>query len=493
MKKALCILIAVAVLAMASGCSSGNGGRDSGTLTTAADTSDAAESTAAPDIEPLAPELEALDYGNRAVSILYRLGNNYEYDYIPEELMNDPVSDSIYNSIQMVNEKLGVDIRSYNREPLNDTVGTMIASGDQTYDIVCGSVYYTVPMLTSGYMLNLLGNGIDTYLNTENRWWAQYWIEKAMLGSDRLYSITGASALSLFKCLFVTFYNKDLGNDLGIEDLYTVVDEGRWTLDYLSELVAPLYLSLNGDDVRDAEDRYGIIMDAYVNCDIFWSSCDITLFDRDEDGWYVLDTSDREKLYGVFDWLYQILYNNSGVRVKDANTEYEIFSGGNSLLGFFHLADAELSQFRNMQNEYGILPTPKYDEKQKEYYTYSHDQYNVFMIPKTVADPEMCGAVLEAMAHEYYYHVMPVYYDIVLKGRYANDPQSRRMLDGITANIKIDPGWIYAQALDLPCANVLRSLIMSQSQSFASSFASTTKKLPSMLKAFRTTFERFEY
>ena len=108
MKKALCILIALAVLAMAPGCSSGSGGRDSGTLTTAADTSGTAESTAAPDIEPLAPELEALDYGNRTVSILYRLGNNYEYDYIPEELTNDSVNDSIYNSIQKVNEMLGI-------------------------------------------------------------------------------------------------------------------------------------------------------------------------------------------------------------------------------------------------------------------------------------------------------------------------------------------------------------------------------------------------
>ena len=493
MKKVLCLIAAAALLALASGCSAGSGSPDESGVTAAPDTSGAAESTAARETEPLSQELEALDYGNRTVNILYRLGNNYEFDYIPDELKNDPVSDSIYNSIQKVNETLGIEIKTYNREPLNDTVGTMIASGDQTYDIVCGSVYYTVPMLTSGYMLNLLDNGIDTYLDTESRWWAQYWIEKAMIGNDRLYSITGAPALSLFRCLFVTFFNKDLGTDLGIEDLYTVVDEGRWTLDYVSELVAPLYLSLNGDDVRDAEDRYGIIMDNYVNCDIFWSSCDISLIERDDDGWFALDTSDREKLSGVFDWLYQILYNNSGVRVKDANTEYEIFSGGNSLLGFFHLADAELSQFRNMQNEYGILPTPKYDEKQKEYYTYSHDQYNVFMVPKTSADPVMCGAVLETMAHEYYYDVMPVYYDIVLKGRYANDPQSRRMLDGITENIKIDTGWIYALALDQPCASVLRSLIMSQSKSFASSYANTTKKLPSMLKAFRTTFEKFEY
>ena len=77
----------------------------------------------------------------------------------------------------------------------------------------------------------------------------------------------------------------------------------------------------------------------------------------------------------------------------------------------------------------GFLPIPKYDEKQKEYYSYVHDQYSVFFIPSTATDLEMTSAVLEMMAYENFKNVLPVYYDLVLKGRYANDPQSRQMLD----------------------------------------------------------------
>ena len=146
-----------------------------------------------------------------------------------------------------------------------------------------------------------------------------------------------------------------------------------------------------------------------------------------------------------------------------------------------------------MNDEYGILPIPKFDEAQKDYYTYSHDQYTVFMVPTTVADPEMSGAVLEVMAYESYRSVQPTYYELVLKGRYANDPQSRAMLDRITRNIKVDPSYIYGKQLSQPEVSVLRSKVYSGSKDFGSSWAKQARKLPVVIKAFKQVIEKLEY
>ena len=153
---------------------------------------------------------------------------------------------------------------------------------------------------------------------------------------------------------------------------------------------------------------------------------------------------------------------------------------------------AETSEFRNMQDDYGILPVPKYDEKQKEYYTFSHDQYTVFMVPKTVADPEMSGAVLEALAYESYYSVQPVYYDLVLRGRYANDPESRAMLDMITTNIRVDPSWIYGMQISQPEVKVFRDLIYSGSKTFGSAWERQSAAVPVILGNQRRIFDRLE-
>ena len=185
----------------------------------------------------------------------------------------------------------------------------MVNSGDQTYDLVAASIYYGSPMITQGLMYNLRSNDIDTYLNPENPWWAQYWISQADMG-DRLYCITGAPALSLTRLMFVMYYNKDLGQKLKLENLYEVVEEGRWTIDYLSELIPSLYLSLNGDDVRDSEDQYGLAINHYENADMFWSSFDMSMITKDEDGWFEMDNSQKERISVAFEKVYSLIHEN---------------------------------------------------------------------------------------------------------------------------------------------------------------------------------------
>ncbi|MBR5452511.1 MAG: hypothetical protein IKV54_00390 [Clostridia bacterium] len=508
MKKLVSMLIVLSMLAaMLISCSSDGNDQPKHTTaaTTAAESADPNEITTY--LEPMDEALTLLNYGGETVNILARTNKEDPEDWsnwagavelYADELTNDPVNDSIYNRTQRINELLGVELREVEVDSaeFNQKVDVMVTSGDTTYDIVAASVIDGSPMIYQGHMYNLYDNGIDTYLDTTKPWWAQHWIEQAELGEGKLYSITGAPCLSLTRLMFVTYYNKNLGEDMGVEDLYTVVNEGRWTLDYVAELIPGIYRSLNGDDERDEEDQYGLAINHYENCDMFWSSCDMSLLSKDEDGWFEVNNTDKEKISNVFEKVYSILYDNVGTYDFGGSAGFDVardmFASGNVLLATLHLRYAESEVMRNMQDEYGILPIPKYDEKQKEYYTYVHDQYSVLMVPKTVADPERCGAVMEAMAYESYKEVQPVYYNKVLKGRYANDPQSRQMLDTITTNVRIDAAWIYGRDLGMPAATVMRSLIGGKDKSFATAYAKVERMLPLYLKAMKAEIDKLD-
>ncbi|MBR4882011.1 MAG: hypothetical protein IKU19_08755, partial [Clostridia bacterium] len=439
MKRTLALLIVLSMmLAVLVACSGGSDdSKDTGKNPTT--TAPGADTTADPNaittyLEPLDESLAALNYGgDRTITIIARtLKNAWAANELwVEEITNDPVKDSVYNRNASVCDILGlkeiVQVSAEDQDELQQKVNLMVGSGDQTYDIVAASVAYGSPMINQGLMYNLYENDIDTYLDPTKPWWSQYWIDQAEMG-DRLYCITGAPALSLTRLMFVMYYNKDLGANLGAEDMYKVVEEGRWTIDYLSNIIVDMYNDNDGNSIKDENDRYGLAINHYENCDMFWSAFDMNLIAKDEDGWFEINTTDKEKIATAFDKVYALIYDNPGTYDTGSTAGFsdarDMFAAGNLLFAALHLKYAESQEFRNMQDEYGILPIPKYDERQENYYTYAHDQYTAFMIPKTVADPVMSGAVLEAMAYESYRTVQPTYYNMVLKGRYANDPQS---------------------------------------------------------------------
>ena len=274
MKRAVSIALALLILsALLASCSSGGTGKDPGKADVSGKAGEDSGGTVTARPEPLDENIVELDYSGKTFTIISRPNSNETIgeEVWVEELTNDPVNDAIYNRNAYVCDVLGLgEIRqeTANEIDIQDKVDIMVNSGDQTYDLVAASVYYGTPLIQRGEVYNLYDNGIDNYLDATRPWWAQYWIDQAEMG-DRLYCITGAPALSLTRLMLVFYYNKDLGKSLGLEDMYGVVEEGRWTIDYLNDVIAPLYASLNGDDFRDEYDRYGLAINDFESCDTF--------------------------------------------------------------------------------------------------------------------------------------------------------------------------------------------------------------------------------
>ena len=79
------------------------------------------------------------------------------------------------------------------------------------------------------------------------------------------------------------------------------------------------------------------------------------------------------------------------------------------------------------------------------------------------------GAFLEAFSNYSYNETREVYFETALKGRYARDEDSRRMLDLIVDSIYIDAGWIYSYCLE-DFALILRNLVRAKNTNWASGY-----------------------
>ena len=155
------------------------------------------------------------------------------------------------------------------------------------------------------------------------------------------------------------------------------------------------------------------------------------------------------------------------------------------------ILELESGVMRGMEQEFGVVPMPKYDEVQKEYRTLLHDQFTVFSIPVTIGEKcfDEMGAVLEAMASVSYKTVRPAYYETTLRTKIANDPQSAHMFDIIIDNIYIDAGIIYVKSLNY-FHNHYRETMGTTENNVVSRYKAVEKSTKSAVKAINGKLDR---
>jgi ABC-type glycerol-3-phosphate transport system substrate-binding protein len=397
-----------------------------------------------------------LKFNGETVTILSRDASFVSDEIWVDDLNGAMVNDAIYKRNAKVMEQLNVSIESIQLSGDAYAVSTELrnaaSNGEAYFDIAANSTYSTIMYTSENIFLDLTE---CDYLDLDAIYWSQGYNESASIGNSQ-YLATGALALSLYRLMFITFYNKTLLAEAQYENLYTVVDEGRWTLDYQIQLSKDLYKDADGSGTVSEGDTVGFASSTLSYLDPYWSSCDIQIITKDADNHFVYSL-DSEKLSNTIDKLIVLFHQSNAWFDRSSGDDGKqtamsnLFTSGNVGTATLRLGSVETEQFISMQDEYGIIPMPKYDENQEKYYTFLHDQFTSIGISSVHSSDEekvqMLGAVLEAMALESYKTVIPAYYEVALKGRYLDDSDSWRMLDMIYENVKVDAGVLYTKNL----------------------------------------------
>lgn len=433
---------------------------------------------------------EDLKYNGETVAILSR-GRAWCKDEVSvEALTGDVINDAIYNRNAAVEDRLGVKIVNYlttgnDNYEITETIRKQVQAGTDEYNLFANSVYATI-MYTAD---NLFQDMSDlTYLDLEQPYWSQGFNEAASIGEAQ-YFATGAICLSLYRFIFVTFFNKTLFDENNIPYLYDVVNDGKWTLDYQRQISQNIYSDLNGDGIKDAGDRYGFITNHdQIGVDAYWSSCALDILSKDENN-FLQYAVNVERLSYAIDQINLLIHENDGcygVVKGGSDTEQDtictMFAQDQAAMTTLRLIHVESEDMRNMVSLYGIVPVPKLDETQENYYSYAHDTMTAYGIPLTVIgdELEMIGAFLEAMAAESYRTVTPAYYELALKTKYVSDEQSVKMLDDIVNNFYVDAGVLYTKQISSFHQN-MRTWIGSGKNTVASMIKATEKVIAKQL------------
>ena len=77
------------------------------------------------------------------------------------------------------------------------------------------------------------------------------------------------------------------------ENIYDIVNSGRWTADKMYDMTKGVYVDLNGNTEADKEDIYGIELSNYNNSIPFMASCEANVFTKTDSGYEYTFGSER--------------------------------------------------------------------------------------------------------------------------------------------------------------------------------------------------------
>jgi len=425
--------------------------------------------------------LPELNFDGEKMTFHVRGEDDNQKEIYMEEMIGDPVYDFVFERNQLVEERLNTSINIIVGgawDQYDQTIGEIrasIAAADGAYDAISGWSARIPALSLEGLFLDL--NSIQ-YLDLSQPWWNQSVTEELQI-DKKLFFSTGDIVISHLKPMSVYAFNQKLAADNNVENLYNVVNEHRWTIDYVNALISYRYEDLNGNGKRDADDRYGLICSSINDADGYMQGFRVSMISRDEDGLPFLDV-DTERMTTIVEKVYSLMWENAGCyATTNDSTDMKAFASDHSLFVTTRIGDV-MWQLADMENDYGVLPYPLLDESQNEYGTRVQDSMNLMSIPIDARNPDLSGAVLEALAAQSYRTVTPAFFDVALKNRYSRDPETAEMMELIKDSILINFESIYNESIGYPWY-VLRSLMPAQSNSFASYWAGCEKLIKAKL------------
>lgn len=486
-----CILIA----SMNSACSDTSADLDSKPETEATANSEAENETADTEKIPLGLP-ETLDFENQTIRIWYfnKSDNSAEHFY---DLQGNPEGDmieaSLYDRNRYVEETLNVTLEYEDTGVGSGSVGPAIQklmmAGDTSYDLFSVLQWNTTKLALEHCFMDVSGL---PYLDLDQPWWSKEYMNAFSIGKDSCFFLAGDISLDMIRCLAAMYFNKNLLNALydSADLIYEDVLNGTWTYDKLLTYSQSAYLDLDGDNQVSPDDRFGILTNSYNNIDAFNFGMGMKFTERDENNMPYLTLGDEHNV-DIYNKIYKMVMETPSVymNTKGNNTTHDNiqkFKSGEALFlsGFLYTSE----ELRDMKEDYGIIPYPKFDEKQETYYSVIHDIATPMCIPVTCVNTEPVSAALEAMAYYSYYQVTPLYYETALKTKYSRDAVSSQIIDIIHDNAATDFAYLYSAAMN-DIGAIMRTLIAQKTNDYASYYA---KREKSSIKSLNDLIKKYE-
>ncbi len=409
--------------------------------TAAGNATEAAESTGIYDV------LQDNNYNGYEFRVLNNLSNVAYVNIGEKGLTGETLDDAMYNRNLRVAEKLNIKFNIENREYQDtyDTISKLVMSGDDVYDMYTLDLSWMRQHALNGYIFNTAD---IKSLDINNPWWDKNAIESVTV-CGYYYALLGDLHVGYFDTFYPAVFNKNMVENLGLDDPYQLVRDGKWTLDMMIDMMMSVKQDLDGDGKWTENDRYPFSMYQDNASICLLSTSNVELFPRDENNlpvWKGLPERYVETYEKLADTMFSEKTNNANncsgnVTKSDLAKHRAMMHIGETLFMFEPLG--AVKDLRDVDFALGIAPLPKYDESQKDYRTYIFAAANAIAIPVTNPDPERTGVILEHMAAYSRETVRNVFFNETLDYKYAQDVEGQEMLDIMFSGGFFELGSVY--------------------------------------------------
>ena len=384
---------------------------------------------------------EGLSYNGEDYIMLINANTTKYFD--ADEYTGEALNDAVFERNTAVETQLNVKIGVVEGSDWgSDSISkfqTDVHSGACTYHLLLAHTCAGgAPLLTNGFILDM--SRLDN-LNFDRPWWNSYIIETLNF-NDKVFYCAGDLNLTSIANMWILMFSKPMTEILGKEDPYTLVDEGRWTLDAFHKQLGGITEDLNGDGKYTVDaDRIALTgMSGLL--DVFLYSCGGHAVVVGDGGPEIMLGDERSQ-----NILEQFVANMVDTKWQlDAASDSAITGAfDDHRLYFIGERMGNITKYSDCEAAYGIVPYPKYDELQEEYYSLADAEGGILCMPVTLVgeDAERVAAVTQMLAMKTFDSVTPVYYDTMLKTRYARDAKTADMVDIIFRSLVYDFGYVY--------------------------------------------------
>ena len=400
------------------------------------------------------------NFGGEELTISVR--NDYVYEIYADSTSQEGIDPEIYARNQYTEKRFNFKIKALKSLCTGKTDGTThledvtlaLQKNSFKFDVISMWAYQSGKLVKGmNYLDWRLQNGDGSYvipyaaesIAAGEPWWPEKMNTAGNVMGHQYVAISDMCITSM-EMAFAIVYNYDmvtnerLAQTVGdgqYTDLYQVVRAGEWTLDVLYNLVKDRYHDNPNNaafGTRDDSDTYGFTFQGAAGLDAFIHSLGFMCIENDGESIPRLWTVGQTLTTAAED-VVRLCTAQGSVRSKAGEDDvvYRFFTDGHTYFTTMKLEALRTATLHGMEDDYGILPYPKLNKDQEQYYTGSDDHFNVLSIPLMI-DParyELVGVAMEALAARTHQEVRWAFCDTLLKTNSTRNLQDEEMIDRI--------------------------------------------------------------
>ena len=413
----------------------------------AGDATAAAQETAVT-VEPeetLVPDdLPEISFAGKTFRVLLQKDSESDM-YTEDHEIAEPLHDAVFRRNKAVCDRFGIELQITTDDypAVTAAVNRCAKSNSDDYDLCFVHMVDGAALAQSNVVLPFHKL---PYVDLEKPWWDKD-IHNGFSIRNNLMMVNGDLSPRSFSLTSCLYFNKTLFDRYDLEYPYELVRKGEWTLDKLYELTKDMTKDMDGDGkvTKDSTSDLYCLTSWYLDVPYsFYYAAGGMLVSKDEEDVPFYDPQ-LERDTQIYDKIYKIIIGNNAYFETDMSDYMNVintFFNGRAL--FYDSTLNAAGTLREMDNDFGIVPVPKFNSAQSDYRSFVNGASSMLCVPTSVAESrrEFVSIMIEGFASESYRTVTPTLMETYLRRKITRDADSSDMIEYIVRNRVFDMAYV---------------------------------------------------